>query len=806
MQKRLFIGILKMNSPAGLFTIARISLFVFCLIVITSLAIGQVNKAPIEVIITKNPFKFKIVDSDKKITLLESFGDVTVKSLKNNIPYKKKPYLRWKPGSLLSNKSACKVLNETEKDGWKIYQLGSASGNPVLTFRNQLTDRGVLKLEFAEISPITENENQHSRIILNLKSDTSDSYFGMGMRYDQCNHSGTIVTNWCNEVGENLPTVAKNKTDEGRDITYAPVPFFVNLKGYGLLLNSFYYSEFDFAKTDKSKLKITNNTSSLNIELFLGKTPFDIVSSYYNSTGHYSKPRPWVFGVWAAAAADWHTKKIGEEINYSVLKKCRENMIPLSAIFAEDWYWAFFKFPPLDTWELNRDEYPSYERMIEDQHKQGVKHISYFLPYLTENLLIGESQVFKEAQNEGVLTKNRKGEPIAFDFSVWQNYQLDVTKPKAVDWFSKKFFEQSKKWGCDGWMNDFGEYTPYNSISFNGELGLTMHNKYPLLWAKMAKDFWDKSQPNGDYCFFSRSGYFGQLNNSAFIFTGDRNATYDPLSGLGGQITGVLNGSISAHPNISVDIGAYNCEDTKPMGKLMMFRWIELGSLIPVMRLHRGLPLCNHWRFDQDNETLQQWKKYATLHAQLFPYIYTIAQQAEDKGLPMVRHLAFYNPTDKIAAAQDFEFLLGDRILSAPVIFEKIPESQSEMSIAVDSTKVYLPEGNWYHYWTNKIYKGKGYCTVSARPGFLPFFIKEGTIIPLFDKPIDTFVEGVEDPQINDFEEANKSIEIRFYGYGKDTLTLWDGTIIECSREKGKEGIYKVTNDHGRTFKAVFID
>lgn len=60
-----------------------------------------------------------------------------------------------------------------------------------------------------------------------------------------------------------------------------------------------------------------------------------------------------------------------------------------------------------------------------------------------------------------------------------------------------------------------------------------------------------------------------------------------------------------------------------------------MGALVPVMRLHRGLPLHGHWRFDEDAETLQQWEKYATLHAQLFPYIYTLAHQGEQQGLPM---------------------------------------------------------------------------------------------------------------------------------------------------------------------------
>jgi alpha-glucosidase (family GH31 glycosyl hydrolase) len=355
-------------------------------------------------------------------------------------------------------------------------------------------------------------------------------------------------------------------------------------------------------------------------------------------------------------------------------------------------------------------------------------------------------------------------------------------------------------------MNDFGEYTPYNSISYNGEYGLTMHNKFPLLWAENANSFWKTTYPDRDFVIFPRSGFIGQQSNAAFHFTGDRNASYDNLSGFGGQIVGLNTAGISSHPNTSIDIGAYNCEKTKPMDKLMMFRWIEMGALVPVMRLHRGLPLCDHWRFDEDKETLEQWEKYAKLHAKLFPYIYTLAQQAEDFGYPLIRSLSILYPKDSEAIKQDYQFMLGDRILSAPVTNEIEGGKRDDISKGRSSWKVYLPDGNWYHYWSNKKYTGNSYYEVPASPGFLPVFVQEGKIIPTFNKEVDTFVEGVEDVLIKDFEYVNESIEVYFYGYGEDRLTLWDGTEIHCSREAGKNGVYEVNNGHDRKYNCVFID
>jgi hypothetical protein len=85
-------------------------------------------------------------------------------------------------------------------------------------------------------------------------------------------------------------------------------------------------------------------------------------------------------------------------------------------------------------------------------------------------------------------------------------------------------------------------------------------------------------------------------------------------------------------------------------------------------------------------------------------------------------------------------------------------------------------------------------------------FIREGRIIPTYQKDADTFVQGVEDPAIKDFEFVNDAITMFFYGYGSDRFTLWDGTVIDCTRLPGQTGTYKVSNDTGRTYQCQFID
>ena len=755
--------------------------------------------------VTEKPFRFEVFNKGESKPLLVMDNRITLQHFTKSKITERSPYTVWIDGKYDEKKTATRAVEILKTDSVHVLVLLDDQNDSVFKFQYSLNGNR-LDFKLSEINPPTEDEKHHSRITVNFMSKPEDSYLGMGMRFNQVNHKGSIVTNWCKEVGVNLPKVAHNGSSEGQDITYFPVPFFLNLKGYGFLLNSFYFSEFDFAKTNPEALKITNYSHTFDATVFLSENPLEIIGNYQKATGSYKKPKPWVFGVWAAATSDWQSKEIGQAVNEKVLKIHREYKIPLSAIMAEDWYWNKNVFKPSDAWTLNESNYPNYQLMIAKQHQNGVKHIGYFLPYFPKNMLFKKSPIYEEGKKLGYFTKDIKGKPYVFKFFVWNESQLDVTNPDAIKWFGQKFYDFAVKSGVDGWMNDFGEYTPYNSLSYNGEYGLTMHNKFPLLWAKNADNFWKSTYPGRDFVIFPRSGFIGQQSNAAFHFTGDRNATYENLSGFGGQIVGLNTAGISAHPNTSIDIGAYNCEKTKPMDKLMMFRWIEMGALVPVMRLHRGLPLCDHWRFDDDKETLEQWKKYAKLHAKLFPYIYTLAQQAEDFGWPLIRSLSILYPKDNEAIKQDYQFMLGDRILSAPVTAEQDGGVRDDILKGRTSWKVYLPEGNWYHFWSNKEYSGNAYHEVPAAPGFLPMFMKAGKIIPTFNKEVDTFVEGVEDPDIKDFEYVNESMEIYFFGYGDDTMELWDGTVIHCSREAGKEGFHEVLKGHDRKYNFIFID
>ena len=76
-------------------------------------------------------------------------------------------------------------------------------------------------------------------------------------------------------------------------------------------------------------------------------------------------------------------------------------------------------------------------------------------------------------------------------------------------------------------------------------------------------------------------------------------------------------------------------------------------------------------------------------------------------------------PDDPAVRKISSQFLVGDNMLVAPVM-----EGEK-------SRKVYLPEGDWYDFWTSKKFTGKTEYVFDVPLEQIPVFLKSGSILPL---------------------------------------------------------------------------
>src|SRR3712207_7341215 len=93
--------------------------------------------------------------------------------------------------------------------------------------------------------------------------------------------------------------------------------------------------------------------------------------------------------------------------------------------------------------------------------------------------------------------------------------QVDFTSPGGRDFFGRLLRDAIDD-GFDGWMEDFGEYTPPDARSADGTPGAAMHNLYPTLYHRTATEQTaNAGRPIANYV---RSGWTGTAAHARIVW------------------------------------------------------------------------------------------------------------------------------------------------------------------------------------------------------------------------------------------------------------------------------------------------
>lgn len=230
-----------------------------------------------------------------------------------------------------------------------------------------------------------------------------------------------------------------------------------------------------------------------------------------------------------------------------------------------------------------------------------------------------------------------------------------------------------------------------------------------------------------------RNGYPGIAQWGGWVWSGDTESSWKTLEA---QIAVGINYSLSIAPFWGSDIGGFYPSE-EYTGE-MYVRWHQFASFNASFRSHgRTWWLHLPWGWGRtemgpkenrnnplpsamNNASVEPViKQYNELRYQLMPYNYTLAWQARETGMPMMRALWLHYPGDTTAAGAGDQFLWGKNILVAPV-YEKNATSRN----------VYLPKGAWYDWWTNELLAGGKTVQRPVDLATMPLYVKAGAIIP----------------------------------------------------------------------------
>ena len=654
----------------------------------------------------------------------------------------------------------------------KISVVSSDSGKLTLkagtaTAELSVEKEGVLKVSWSA------GAKGANRFVQSFACRPGEKYFGLGALVHGTEHRGEVVPAWTSEQG--IGKIRRQTHADGYPLkgdihdSYLPVPFVMSNRGFGLLVRNSHRSLFHLCAAASASDRWAVETWDGKLEYLLVDGP-ELTTVLQRLTSITGRPRllpKWAFAPWIDIIH-------GQQKVLDGAKKLRKEGIPSSAIWTEDWIGGESKSGGYHLnyqWTADTKLYPEIKKLASSLNGMGFRFLGYFNPFLEEGF-----DNYKEALARGYAIKDDKGKLVSFSGVFFKKTTLpDLTDPKVVQWL-KGYLKQAADLGFDGWMADYAEWLPVEAKLSDGKSGHEAHNLYPLMWQKANRELLDSVHKDGDYVFFVRSGWAGTGGLAPVVWAGDQQTEFSGYDGMESVIPICVNLGMSGIPVATHDIGGYSTVNVKERGKELFYRWTELAAFSPVMRTHHGASADKNWQWDQDAATLAFFAKYARVHVALFPYRYTLAKEATDKGLPVMRHLALHFGKDARVAAVKDQFMLGPNLLVAPVQKDK-----------ARSRQVYLPglaSGGWYHYFTGKRHAGAASHTVKADLEEVPVFAPAGAIIPLFLAKVDTLAEAT-DSTVVDIKKAEAGpLGLKVFLGADGKLTQYDGASFVLDHKK----------------------
>lgn len=494
----------------------------------------------------------------------------------------------------------------------------------------------------------------------------------------------------------------------GYRTTYSPTPAWLSSLGYTAWLENTERVDWTLQGARRS-MRVWSHRVTLH--LVAGLNLSQVLARRRQLLGGPPVPPLWVFAPWLDAVQ-------GDQEVLELADRARSLCIPASAMWVEDWMGSWqddrrFWMRPLSH-RVSPDLYPRLDHMADQLHQKGYKLLGYLCPEVAV-----DTPLYDEARTFGHLVLNDTQSPVDINILGHHHGELDITRPETRHWVQERIFAPLARAGFDGWMADFGEYLPPESRLADGTDGWTSHNRYPVLWQSLNRDFWERERPNGDYTFFVRSAGLATPAWAPAMWGGDNDTDWDAADGLPAVIPQALSAGLMGNVIWGTDIAGYMTFGlTRPSSRELYLRWTALASLLPLMRTHHGTARPRNWHWTRDAETEQLFARFARLHMLLLPYFHHLAAESQTSGLPLIRPLWLEYPEsgfDRLNTA----FLVGEKLLAAPV-------TQRGKRTA----RVVLPPGVWHDWWTDRSWPGPSEMRVPASLGEVPLFIRRGAVLP----------------------------------------------------------------------------
>ena len=561
---------------------------------------------------------------------------------------------------------------QINKNPWRVV-LKDKAGR-ILSQTVALRDADSTQVKYTPFSFIKRGSDNARRInpVFTLTAD--EMIFG-------CGESATGL----NKVGQKVNLFVTDPQGPETDQMYKPIPFFMSNRGYGMFMHTSAPVTCDFGATYIGLNKMFMGDENLDLFVFFGE-PKDILDEYTDLVGKPGMPPLWSFGTWMSRITYFSEKE-----GYDVAANIRKNKYPCDVIhFDTGWFDVDWQCD----YKFSENRFQNPQQMLKDLKSQGFHVCLWQLPYFTP-----KNRYFPELIKKNMYVKNGNGE------LPYEDVVLDFSNPETVKWYQDKLAGLLNI-GVSAIKVDFGEAAPLNGIYASGKSGWYEHNLYPVRYDMAVSEITKKL--HNENIMWARAAWAGS-QRYPLHWGGDAATTN---TGMLGTLRAGLSFGLSGFSFWSHDMGGF----VKSTPEDLYCRWLPFGFLTSHTRAH-GAPPTEPWLYDS-KRVQDVFRKSAEMKYRLMPYVYAQAKECTEKGLPMLRALFVEFPDDPGAWKVDDEYLFGSQILVAPLL-----ES------GITGRTVYLPEGKWIDYQTEKVYEG-GWHKIEA--GSLPIImlVRDGSVLP----------------------------------------------------------------------------
>ena len=644
-------------------------------------------------------------------------------------------------------------------------------GKKVLTF----VDKNTTEISFRDLEGNIINEDfqpsfkdEKGNVYISKVNDCL-AYYGLGEKGGDLNKKGSYTENFNTDDPE---------TDDDSVTYYKTIPFYVALKEeatYGIFFDNSFRSYFDMGKEMGDRIFFGAIGGQIQYYFISGENIKEVVKNYTALTGRMEMPPLWSLGYQQCRFSYFSQEEVRE-----LVKTFEEKDIPLDVVYLDIDYMDGFRVMTFKT-----PNFDDAAGLISDLKEKGIRTITIIDPGVKVD---EEYDVFKRGKEGNHFTKKLDGE--MFIGAVWPGDSAfpDFSNKDCREWWKSELKKFISEHGMDGIWNDMNEPCVFNNdhktmletCLHNSDNGVIehkeFHNRYGFEMSRCSKEAQEELHPNERGFSMTRATYAGGQRYSS-VWTGDNMSLWSQMRM---SISMNANLGISGFSFVGNDVSGFGLDSSEEL----FIRWMEMGPFIPIFRNHSNMYTRRQepWAFGPRAEKIA--KKSIELRYELLPYIYDLYYISHKEGLPIFRPMIMEYEKDMNLLNMREQFMLGENMIVAPVLYE-----------GERSKTVYLPKGIWFNYFTMEKLQGGKWYKLPCELDEILVFVKEGAIIPTYNKKFRNVKERPKNILLKVFGENAKGFHYNDDGH---TMEYLEGkyTYMDIKVIDGKEELKLINNGY----------